>query len=174
MHRIYIALFLVLVLAGCSSGPTASSMVASYRGQSNITEESILAIDEVTGGKETNPMFGSSIDNESFREALHMSLKNSNLYRHVIDKGPGDYKLGAQILSQEVKYGINTTATLMVRYELYSEKEKKVIWTENIFSQHEALFEETFSGGKRAQLANEGVVKKNLTELLKQLSRLQK
>ncbi len=61
------------------------------------------------------------------------------------------------------------SATILVHYQLYSRSENKIVWSENIFSQHEALFEETYYGVKRAQLANEGAVKDNIKQLILKL-----
>ena len=168
-YQLYFLSILSLLTYGCASGPTASSMIATVQSQTRIIADGSLVVGAVNGGKETNPMLASSIDNESFREALYKSLQSSGLFPKTRLEGSSDYSLDTEIISQEVKSGINTSATILVRYELYKKNENKVVWSENIFSQHEALFEETFYGVKRAQLANEGVVKDNITQLILEL-----
>ena len=164
--HLYFLGFLSLLMYGCASGPTASSMIASVKTQSQVVADGSLVVGEVTGGKETNPMLVSSIDNESFREALYKSILSAGLFQETLLEGDEGYFLDTEIISQEVKSGINMSATILVRYELYKKNEHKPVWSENIFSQHEASFEETFYGVKRAQLANEGAVKDNITKLI--------
>ena len=159
----------MLTMAGCAVGPSPSSMVATIRTETNVTADGVLVVSKVIGGEETNPIIMSKIDNDSFREALYKSLKYLGLFEKTILQGKGDYRLNAEILSQELKGGINMAATLLVRYELYLESSNQTVWAENIFSQHEAYFEESYDGNKRAQLANEGVAKNNISQLIVKL-----
>ncbi len=168
-RHLYFLSCLVLALYGCASGPTASSMIATVKTETQIMAEGELVVSEVSGGKETNPMWVSSIDNESFREALYKSLAYAKLFQGTYLEGEKEYRLDSEIVSQEVKSGINMSATILVHYQLYSRSENKIVWSENIFSQHEALFEETYYGVKRAQLANEGAVKDNIKQLILKL-----
>lgn len=61
-------------------------------------------------------------------------------------------------------------ATLLVHYELYDRSKDSLVWSENIFSQYEALFEGSYYGVKRAQLAKEEVVKDNFNQLIEKLA----
>jgi hypothetical protein len=168
--HLFISVVFLLIIHGCASGPTATSMVATSHVPLNMKPSGILVVSPVSGGEETNPMLFSKIDDLSFREALYQSLVNSGLFEKTLLEGDGDYRLNAEIVSQEVKSGINMAATLMVHYELYEKGKDNVVWSENIFSQYEALFEESYYGVKRAQLANEGVVKKNFNQLIEKLA----
>ena len=168
--HLFISAVFLLFIYGCASGPTASSMVATSHAPLNVEASGTLVISPVSGGEETNPMLLSKIDDISFREALYQSLVNSGLFAETRLEGDGDYRLNTEIVSQEVKSGINMAATLMVHYELYEDGKDNVVWSENIFSQYEALFEESYYGVKRAQLANEGAVKNNFTQLIEKLA----
>lgn len=167
---LYLFALMLLILNGCAKGPSVSAMVAQKSQTSDIQATGMLIVNPVVGGKETNPMLFPSIDNESFREAIYQSLLRQRLFQEIALTGPGDYSLHAEIISQEVKPGLDTAATLMVRYELFDGATDSMIWAENIFSQHEALFSEAFNGTTRAKLANEGVARKNIARLLEHLA----
>jgi hypothetical protein len=149
-------------------------MVVTSPGQTiTTTADGALVIGEVTGGKETNPMIVSAsyitVDNESFRQALYESLDYAGLFRKIHLEGKQDYRLEVEILGQEVKPGFDISSTVHVRYVLYKEKENNIIWSKNIFSQHESLSGEAFSGEKRAKLAIEGAVRDNISQLIVEL-----
>lgn len=168
-RNLFFLSFIVLLSYGCASGPSASSMVANIKTQTKVTANGALIITDVTGGKDTNPMWVTTVDNVSFREALYKSLKYAGLFQNTLLNGNSDYRLETEIISQEVKSGINMSATILIRYELYKQGDDEAMWAENIFSQHEAFFEETFYGVKRAQLAVEGAVKENIKQLILKL-----
>ncbi|PLY04961.1 MAG: hypothetical protein C0622_01980 [Desulfuromonas sp.] len=158
---------LVFLLYGCASGPDVASMVTRVPAVTGQSVAGTLVVGEVSGGKETNPMWMSTIDDASFRQALFTSLERSGLFEQALLTGDGEYRLDCEILAQEVKPGFDMSATLMVRYQL--SRAGETVWAENIFTQYEAKMEETFYGVKRAQLANEGAVRKNIAQLIQQL-----
>ena len=84
-------------------------------------------------------------------------------------EGKQDYRLEVEILGQGVKPGFDISSTVHVRYVLYKEKENNIIWSQNIFSQHESLSGEAFSGEERAKLAIEGAVRDNISQLIVEL-----
>jgi len=174
MTRPYHLMFVLLLAVGlsaCAHGPSAEAMLPDVKLPIRTTSYGTLAVDQTTGGKETNPMWVSSIDNETFNDALVETLKYSDLFDSVFAAGTGgDFRLTSEIVSQEIKSGVDMSATLMVHYELFQSGADESIWAENVFSQYEAAFEESYYGVKRAQKANEGAVRDNLKQLTETLA----
>jgi hypothetical protein len=133
----------------------------------------VLRVGEVTGGKVTNPMNESMIEDTGFRQAMVETLQKSGLFRSVIiDQAPADYELQTEIISQEVQGMYDATATLFVHYRLLEVSSQQEIWKENLLSRYLAKFEESFFGIERRRRANEGVVRENLNLLVERLSQV--
>ncbi len=111
-------------------------------------------------------MVSSKIENEFFKEALTNTLKRSVIFKDVFTDKKGDYKLYTEIIAQELKTGFTMTTTLFVNYKLIEDKSNRELWKENILSR----YDETYYGMTRAQKANEGAVRDNLSQLVKKLS----
>lgn len=177
--RVLSALALSLVIGGCVRPPSVSvsvsKMVPLNIPSSNVKGETTLMLGEVTGGGTTTELSGPEIENAGFREALRDSLLRSHLFRSVMPGGKidADYKLDAEILSQEIKPSFSPSGTLFVRYRLTDNRKAQEVWAENIFSEHDAKFSEhprklSDYYPKDVRMI-EGAARNNLVQLLEKL-----
>jgi len=165
--------FGVVILSACAAAPDVDRMIPSAPPSAVLHSDKVLRVGEVTGGKETNPLMQSMIDDTGFRQALVDTLQRSGLFRSVItDQAAADYELQAEIVSQEVQGIYDATATLFVNYRLLEVSSHREIWKENLLSRYMAKFEESFIGVERRRKANEGVVRENLLQLVDRLSQV--
>jgi hypothetical protein len=96
-------------------------------------------------------------------------LEQSGLFKKIYTEGSGDYQLDTEIISLDIMPGIpDLVATLFVHYKLTEIKSQKELWKESILSQYR---EASFTlHGVRSRKAKEGVVRENLSQLLKKLA----
>jgi hypothetical protein len=165
-----ILLILLTACTGCTPAPTVTGMVSPVLLPAPKISEKTLLVSEVRGGDITQPWsLKSKIERAGFQQALIVTLKQSGLFKRIYTEGSGDYQLDTEIISQDIMLGVpDIVATLFVHYELTKIKSQKKVWTESILSQYrEASF--GFPGESQRK-ANEGVVRENLSQLLKKLA----
>lgn len=174
LRRLLIASISVLLLAGCAgTTPRVSEMVPLVT-RSNIQHPITLEVEVVLGGEQTNLMTGSRIDAQTFHSALVIALSNSGLFLQATPGQPENYKLNAMILSQDQPLvGLAFTVSMLVRYEMVDAQSQQAVWTKDIPSNYTAKFFDSLNGAKRLNLANEGVVRNNIQNLLNELASLQ-
>jgi len=125
-----------------------------------------IIVSEVTGGKQTNPLWTSKIGNNEFKAALIESLKETG----YLGGEESVYKLSADLLEVDQPFaGINLTVTTTVLYKLIERKSGKQILMETILASYTAGFGDSAIAVKRLRLANEGSARSNIHELLKAL-----
>lgn len=161
------------VMYACIPAPEVSEMIPSTTPSTILHSDKVLRVGEVTGGKKTNPMMESTIDNAGFRQAMVETLQKSGLFRSVIiDQAPADFELQTEIISQDVQGMYDKMAVLFVHYSLVDASSQQVIWKENLISRYLVKFEETVFVLDRRKIANEGVVRENLNLLVERLSQV--
>lgn len=168
LKSVILVLIVAVVITCCAAPASVTLMIPSFDHTSFVSTNMTLMIAEVKGGKKTDPMVLSTIENEGFKEALTNTLKKSSIFKDVFTDKKGDYKLYTEIIAQELKTGFTMTTTLFVNYKLIEDKSNRELWKENILSR----YDETYYGMTRAQKANEGAVRNNLSQLVKRLSNI--
>ena len=175
-YKLYMLIFVIsLILSSCAATPASSiSMLPKLNKANIIYTNKIIQILPVSGGEETNPMLVSKIGDKEYQEALINTLKDSGLFKQVIENNNNpDYILDTTIISHEVKSGktvMEAKSILFVRYILSDAKSKKILWSENIFSQYGAKWEEAFYAFERARKAHEGAARENLRKLISKVA----
>jgi hypothetical protein len=163
----------VLVLAGCASPASQVGMTTSEPPVSsslNIPNElkGQLAVRDVIGGKETNPLWLSSISSADFQSALEASLRNFGL-------GPtapqtGRYQVAAALKSvDQPLIGLNLTVIATVHYDLIERSTNKSAWATTITRSHTAQFSESLFAVQRLRFANEGAARANIEAFIEEL-----
>ena len=101
-------------------------------------------------------------------------LKNSQLFTSVYqsEQHGADYTLLAKILGQPVDAGISITVTLVVDYKIKRNDTDEVIFNKRIAIPYTATPGEAMVGMTRIRKANEGAVRENVKELLKEISKI--
>lgn len=165
-----LGLFALVVLTGCASPARIEEMsISSSSVQAiNTPLKKSIGVSEVTGGKETNPMWASQVSSESFQRALEMSLRNVGLSDPLLSANK--YHLTADILQvTQPVMGLDMTVTANVRYSLIDTASRKEVFSKVIVGAYTAKFSDAFVGGERLKLANEGAARTNIQLLVGEL-----
>ena len=127
-----------------------------------------IAIRDVTGGKETNPMWVSDVGSSDFERALEDSLRAVGML--AANRQSGRYLLMAHLEKLEQPFmGFDMTVTAAVAYTLIERSTGKTVWQKSIATPYTAKVGDAFVGTERLRLANEGSVRQNITQLIGEL-----
>lgn len=145
-------------------------MTAPISSDTVISETSSLrksiAVVEVSGGKETNPLWTSQVDDAAFKEALEQSL---TLHAMIAETSPR-YKLEAKLLELDQPFGgFNMTVGSRVFYRLADAVSNERVYETEIDCEYTAELSDAFLGYERLKLANEGAIKKNIALFIEAL-----
>lgn len=172
--------FLVLVLltamqlGGCATPARIEQMTVAPQGGVITTVPDVLrenvAVKDVTGGQETNPMWTSQVSSLEFERALEISLRSASLLQP--NRQAGRFTLSAYLdrLEQPL-LGLDMTVTATVTYTLVERASGKTIWEKTLVTPYTAKFGDALLGVERLKLANEGAIRTNISELIGELSR---
>lgn len=164
------------VLAGCATPARVDQMAAGGATvQARAMPEALksnLALRDVTGGKETNPMWVSNVSSSDFERALEASLRNAGVL--AANRQSGHYLLTAHLekLDQPLM-GFSMTVTASVRYVLHERATGKTLFERTLVTPYTAGVGEAFIGSERLKLANEGAIRSSIGSLIDELARLQ-
>lgn len=141
-------------------GPDAAAPNAKLKGKVEVVA--------ITGGKDTNPLWTSQVDNDNFKKALVDSMAIAG-YQPPKDQ-PATYKLSADLkeLDQPL-FGLTFDVMSLVIYTLESTQagaEKKTI---PVRATGTATTSDAFVGVERLRIASERSILENIKALLKQL-----
>lgn len=121
---------------------------------------------EVTGGKDTNPLWTSQVGSEDFQIALNKSLVQAGILSEV---GPYDMKAHLVSLKQPI-IGFSYTVRATVDYLIKDRQTGQILLDEKIESAYTASMSESPIGIIRLRLANEGAIRNNIESLLQKLN----
>lgn len=168
---IILAVVLPAFLTGCAAPARIDRMVAAAAPQQRVAQTPLrtnIAVREVSGGKETNPMWISNVGNSEFEQALEASLRDAGLLS--AGKQAGKYTLIAHLENvQQPMMGISMTVTATVSYSLVERATGKEVINRRISLPFTASFDSAFVGTERLRLANEGAVRVNIAKLIEEL-----
>lgn len=160
-------LLLALGLSACASGAKPGAMLAPNTPQTTISANSSLreavAIGQVSGGRETNPLWVSDVSSSDLAEALRLSLA----VRTMLAIRDERFKLEATMINlQQPMMGIDMTVTSRVRYRLTRLSDNAIVFEREIAAPFTAAFSSSFYGMERLKLANEGSIRENISQFL--------
>lgn len=163
----------VAVLSGCATPATQVGMTASAPQMASsltIPDElkGQIAIKDVVGGGETNPMLASNISSSDFEAALEASLRNVGL--GAPNRQSGKFLLSSTLVNIAKPFvGVDLTVTTTIHYDLIRRSSNKTAWAKTISSAYTAKFSESFLATERLRLANEGSARTNIETFIKEL-----
>lgn len=160
--RKILAIFSVVVLAGCATPAAVEQMAVSLPiTQTNPALKNSVAVAEVTGGRDTNPMWTSQVSGDAFRRALEQSLESAGMFNKIF--AGSKYQLTADLTRlDQPMIGLDMTVSSTVRYSLIETHTRKEIYARVIQISYTAKMSDAFIGTQRLKLANEGAVKANI------------
>lgn len=174
IHGSIVLLAAFFLFIGCSI--STKELIPNNTFNFNQSDKTIRVVN-VQGAQK--PFFGgpAMVTNEQFKEALVITLKKSNLFREVSTDKHCDVDLYAEIVAhgqaENGGVGLDYTSVMVVEYWLIETKNNKEIWRQGFNSRHKVTLAEAFSGATRTLKAQEGSVRKNLTQLIETLSSLE-
>lgn len=167
--RKILAIFSVVVLAGCATPAAVEQMAVSLPiTQTNPALKNSVAVAEVTGGRDTNPMWTSQVSGDAFRRALEQSLESAGMFNKIV--AGSKYQLTADLTRlDQPMMGFDMTVGSTVRYSLIETQTRKEIYARVIQISYTAKMSDAFVGSQRLKLANEGAVRANIEAFVKDL-----
>lgn len=164
-------LCIAVILSGCAAPARIEQMVAPVQPAQKIAKTPLrdnVAVREITGGKETNPMWMSNVGSNEFEKALEASLRDVGLLSG--GKQSGKYLLVAHLekLDQPM-IGLDLTVTANVQYTLIERATGKKLLKKTIAVPYTASFGDAFMAVERLKLANEGAIRVNISSLIDEL-----
>lgn len=159
------------MLGGCAAPANVAGMSAVATPQQRIVSTPLrnnVAVRDVSGGKDTNPMWTSQVGNSEFEQALESSLRDAGLL--ASGKQAGKYTLTAQMekIDQPVA-GFSMTVTATVNYVLVERATGKTVLERRISLPYTATWGAAFAGYERLRLASEGAMKTNIEKIIADL-----
>jgi hypothetical protein len=163
--RIIFLLLAAIAIAGCASPAGKQAMTISPSDIiSNRSEKltNAVYVSSVSGGKSTNPLWTSQVDNETFKSALEQSLAISG-YK-ASDPSKAKYLVHAELKKLEQPLiGIDFDVVSEVSYTVEVGDEKN---TYPISANGTATFSESVIGFERLRIANEKSIKANIIKFI--------
>lgn len=174
MKKLNIASILILsavLLGGCAAPARIDQMSTSATAQQRIAATPMrnnIAVRDVSGGKETNPMWKSNVGNSEFEQALENSLRDAGLLS--AGKQAGKYMLTAHMEKvDQPMLGASMTVTVTVNYSLVERASGKEILNRTVNLPYTAAWNSSFIGTERLRLANEGAIKVNIGKIIEEI-----
>lgn len=167
-HRLAMIAILGL-LAACSQGANPTGMIATSAiepmQQDSVLRERV-SIGSVTGGQATNPLWISEVSNDDFASALRQSLAANGLLAIRNET----FRVDASLIGFDRPLaGFDLTVTSRIRYKVTRVANGEVLYDREIRAPFTANFGSAFLGNERLKLANEGAVKENIKQFLRDL-----
>ena len=169
------SLGLISVLSGCATPARTDQMVAAAPASARpVLPKALLGgigIRDVTGGRETNPLWVSNVGSAEFERALEDSLRNAGLLAPV--RGSAPYQLSADLrkLDQPLM-GFDMTVTATIDWNLVERSSGRDVLRRSIGTPFTAKMSDAFLGTERLKLANEGAIRRSIEVLIDELARL--
>ncbi|MDE2598464.1 MAG: hypothetical protein KGL40_02445 [Rhodocyclaceae bacterium] len=162
---------LTSVLVGCATPATYQAMTVQPGPQTAAPNPKLkgqVEVAAITGGKETNPLWTSQVDNENFKKALVDTLAIAG-YQPATDQ-KGKYRLSAELkeLDQPV-FGLTLDVKSSIVYTLEAADGSSDKRTIPVNATGTATVSDAFVAIERLRIANERSILENLKSLLQQL-----
>lgn len=161
----------VSLLSGCAAPARTDQMAAQISPAQRIANTPMrnnVAVKDVSGGKETNPMWVSNVGNSEFEQALESSLRDAGLLS--AGKQAGKYVLTAHMQKvEQPMFGVSMTVTVTVNYVLVERASGKEVLNRTVTLPYTAEWNSSFIGTERLRLANEGAIRVNIGKIIEEI-----
>lgn len=162
-----VAVVIPLLVTACSSNTSPGAMTAVPYGQAkpNPRLAGAMSVGTVAGGQETNPLWTSQVDNESFRQALTNSLRAYGYLAPSADRA--SYSLDANLMSLDQPFiGFDFDVTSTVNYTLRGQGTER---SYPVTAVGTGRMSDSVAAVIRLKVANERSIKANIEKLLNEL-----
>ncbi len=160
---------LAVVVSACAQPARTTAMVANVSDATRIADNNPLknavALQNVTGGQETSPLWTSEVSDSDFRRALELTLKQHTL----LGSNEAPLKLTTTLLKLDQPFaGFTMTVGSSVRYDIRA-NDGSSVFDETVNASGTATFSDAPLGVERLRLANEKSIRANIQSFMKQL-----
>jgi hypothetical protein len=161
---------LAATLQGCATNASQAAMSVNagelaVKPSAKLT--SAISVRSVTGGKETNPLWTSEVDNSGFKNALIQSI---NVAGYGSSSEKAKYFIDAELQKLDKPLiGLTFDVTSTVNYRVSGDGFQKEF---PITATGTATFSDAWAGLERLRIANEKSIKENIKLFLVELSKV--
>lgn len=162
------ALVALLNLGGCATPATSQAMTVKpgAMAPANPRLKGQVAIAEVKGGKDTNPLWTSQVDANGFRKALNDSLAIAGYL--ATDPNTAKYKVSADLVSlDQPMFGLTYDVKSNVKYQVTGAAAPR---SYDVQATGTAGTSDAFVGFERLRIANERSILENIKEFMNRLA----
>lgn len=156
----------VSLLQGCATPAQSGAMTVSNvdtRFTTNSDLAGKMAVQSVSGGQSTNPMWASQVDSNGFKVALSNSLRSAG---YEAQDNP-TYIINAELQALvQPMFGLSFDVVSTVRYTVDGNGKHKRF---PVTATGTATVSDAFVGVERLRIANERSIKENIKKFLEQL-----
>ena len=164
--NIFLAFFVCLIL-GCATSANYTGMMVtpSPAVQENPKLKGKVSIGIIGGGKETNPLWTSQVDNFGFKKALEASLASYGYLATSPENAV--YRIDANLLDlSQPLLGLDLNVKSSVYYKVtYSGVTKQY----SLLANGVATFSDAVLAYERLRIANEKAIQENIKQFMKEL-----
>lgn len=160
----------VSTLVGCAAPASKQAMTVNPSDISSTKSENLksaVSVRSVSGGKSTNPLWTSQVDNDGFKAALEESLAIAGYKASDLSKAKYFVDVELKRLDQPL-VGIDFDVTSEVVYSVGSDSSKHMF---PITATGTAKFSDNWVGYERLKAASEKAIKENITNFINQISK---
>jgi uncharacterized lipoprotein YajG len=162
------SLFLVALLVGCATPATQQAMSISAQDVGTTVNPQFkgqLAIGSVTGGKDTNPLWSSQVDSQSFKGALDKSISVAGY--QAASGTSGKYRVDAVLQDLDQPFmGFTLDVVSKVVYTVSGDGKQKQF---PVSATGSASTSDAFVAIERLRIANERSIKENIKQFIQSL-----
>lgn len=163
-----IATLAVASLVGCATPASQQAMSVSMQdipAKLNANLKDQVVVRNVTGGKETNPMWTSQVDAQSFKGALEKSIAMAG-YK-ASDANKAKYSIDADLKDlKQPMFGFTFDVVSTVLYTVTGDGKQSQI---PVTATGTATTSDAFVGIERLRIANERSIQQNIKMFLQKL-----
>lgn len=169
LNKIYVCFVFSLLVAGCATPAHKQAMVVAPHDtlqKYNNEFKGNLNLGVVSGGRDTNPLWTSQVDSQTFRSALDESLSAMGYKSH--NSSTAKYNLDAVIqdISQPVVgFSFDVTSTVIYTISGGGRQDRFPVVATGT-----ATVSDAFLGVERLRLANEKSMKENIKQFFQAIS----
>ncbi|MBV5347521.1 hypothetical protein JZU46_04820 [bacterium] len=169
MFNKLVLIIFVSILAGCATPASQQAMSVAMQdlpASLNANLKGQVNVNNVTGGKDTNPMWTSQVDTQGFKGALDKSIAMAGYKAN--DSNKAKYSVDADLMSlNQPMFGFTFDVVSSVLYTVNGEGKQRQI---PITATGTASTSDAFVGVERLRIANERSIKENIRLFLQRLS----
>lgn len=169
MYKLIIPLTLVLLLGACATPAMHQSMqigVQDLPATTNVNLKDQVNVRNVSGGKDTNPLWTSQVDGPSFKIALEQSLNVIGYKSQKPDAAKYQVDAVLQDLNQPM-FGLTFNVQSAILYTVSSEGKQSVF---PITATGTATASDHLFATERLRIANERSIRENISQFLKKIT----